>query len=390
MELENRGREKPRILIVDDLEVNVVILEQIIKKMGYIPLAANEGKEALKIMTHTLPQVILLDISMPEMSGYELCEILKKNKVTRDIPVIFISAMDGSDDKIRGFKAGAVDFITKPFEPLEVTMRIENHLKLYEMQKEMEAYSFRLNLLVNEQMDRIEAEQKNILFALAKVTEDRDNSTNNHLENISYNSRMLAQSLQISPIFEKEITAAFIEKIGVAAMLHDIGKIRMPDELLLKTGELSESEREERRKHTENGALILEEIYANAEKNDFLPMAINIARYHHERWDGSGYPDGLKEKEIPLCARIVSIIDRFDTLTGECFYKSAYTIEESIQFIEGYKGMKEMKNCGAITIGQDEATSVIYGMPKVAYDIGAVQYQEPLDSITDKIYSLLS
>lgn len=390
MELENRGREKPRILIVDDLEVNVVILEQIIKKMGYIPLAANEGKEALKIMTHTLPQVILLDISMPEMSGYELCEILKKNKVTRDIPVIFISAMDGSDDKIRGFKAGAVDFITKPFEPLEVTMRIENHLKLYEMQKEMEAYSFRLNLLVNEQMDRIEAEQKNILFALAKVTEDRDNSTNNHLENISYNSRMLAQSLQISPIFEKEITAAFIEKIGVAAMLHDIGKIRMPDELLLKTGELSESEREERRKHTENGALILEEIYANAEKNDFLPMAINIARYHHERWDGTGYPDGLKEKEIPLCARIVSIIDRFDTLTGECFYKSAYTIEESIQFIEGYKGMKEMKNCGAITIGQDEATSVIYGMPKVAYDIGAVQYQEPLDSITDKIYSLLS
>lgn len=339
METENKGREIPRILIVDDLEINVIILEQIIKKMGYIPLAANEGKGALEIMNYTLPQIILLDVSMPEMSGYELCEILKKNKRTRDIPVIFISAMDGSDDKIKGFKAGAVDFITKPFEPLEVTKRIENHLKLYEMQKEMEAYSFRLNLLVNEQMARIEAEQKNILFALAKITEGRDNSTNNHLENISYNSRVLAQSLQISPIFEKEITAAFIEKIGVAAMLHDIGKIRMPDELLLKTGRLSEAEQEERKKHTETGALILEEIYANAEKNDFLPMAINIARYHHERWNVTGYPEGLKENEIPLCARIVSLIDRFDTLTGERFYKAAYTMDESIQIIEQSKGI---------------------------------------------------
>lgn len=338
METEGKSKDKPKdipyILIVDDLNVNRTILEEIIYQMGYLPLAAGNGKEALHMLKETLPQLILMDISMPEMNGYELCRLLKSNKVTRDIPVIFISALDGSDDRIKGFKAGAVDFITKPFAPMEVTIRVENHLKIYKMQREMEAYNYKLNRLVNEQMKRIETEQKNILYALAKVTEARDNSTVNHLENISHNSRLLAQSLQFSPKFEKEITTAFVEKIGVAAMLHDIGKIQIPDEVLLKPGSLTSRERDIINQHTLIGAHILEEIYDNAEKNDFLPMAINIAKYHHERWNGTGYPEKLKGKEIPLCARIVCLIDIFDTLMGERCYKNAYTMEQSLRIIE--------------------------------------------------------
>lgn len=337
MEQENRNKETPQVLIVDDLSVNVAILEQIIEKMGYIPLTAGNGAEVFRILKDTLPQLILLDIAMPEMNGYELCEILKSNSLTQDIPVIFISAMDGREDKVRGFKAGAVDFITKPFEPPEVIMRVENHLKIYSMQKEMEAYNYRLNRLVNEQMKQIEAEQRNILFALAKVTEGRDNSTGNHLKNVSYNSRILAQSLQLCPIFEHEITAAFIEKIEVAAMLHDIGKICIPDEILLKPGSLDREERGIIKRHAESGAHILEEIYGSAQRNDFLPMAINIARYHHEKWDGTGYPEGLKKKEIPLSARIVSLIDIFDTLTSERCYKSAYSVEDSLDIISSCK-----------------------------------------------------
>ena len=339
MDLEIKDHGIPQILVVDDLRMNVLFLEKIIKSMGYIPLTAANGKEALQIVRNEFPQVILMDITMPEMSGYEVCEILKRNKNTRDIPVIFISAMNTSEDKLKGFKVGAVDFITKPFEPLEVTMRIENHLKMYKLQEEMKAYNYRLNCLVSEQMKRIETEQKNILYALAKVTEGRDNSIKNHLENVGYNSRLLAQSLQFSPIFDKEITAAFVERIEVASMLHDIGKIQIPDEILLKPGQLSREERKVIKQHTEIGAHILEEIYDNLEKNDFLPMAITIARYHHERWDGSGYPEGIKGKEIPLCARIVSLIDIFDTLTGERCYKIAYTIEESLQIIEQCKGI---------------------------------------------------
>lgn len=332
------SRSVPRILIVEDTDVNALLLEQMIRHMGYSSVRAANGKVAMQLLKEDLPQLILMDISMPEMNGYELCEVLKKNKDTRDIPVIFISAMDGSDARIRGFKAGAVDFIPKPFVPLEVTMRIENHLKMYKMQQEMEEYSYKLNHLVNEQMKRIEQEQKNILFALAKITEGRDNATGNHLANISYNCRMLAQSLQFSPKFEKEITASFIEKIGVAAMLHDIGKIQIQDEILLKPGQLSFQERDVIKQHTTIGARILEEIYGSTEKNDFLPMAINIARYHHERWNGTGYPEGIKGREIPLSARIVSLIDIFDTLTGERCYKLAYTLEESIKIIENCKG----------------------------------------------------
>lgn len=329
--------EAPQILIVDDLDVNVAILQEIIQTMGYRPLAAFSAKEALGVLKETLPQLILLDISMPDMNGYELCYILKSSKWTRDIPVIFISAMDGSDDRVRGFKAGGVDFIPKPFEPMEVTMRIENHLKIYKMQKELEAYNYRLNRLVNEQMERIENEQKNILLALAKVTEGRDNSSGNHLENVSYNSRILAQSLSFSPLFEKEITAAFVEKIEVASMLHDIGKIQIPDEILLKPSQLDHNERKIIRQHSEIGAHILEEIYDSTEKNDFLPLAVNIARHHHERWNGTGYPEGLKGREIPICARIVSLVDIYDTLTGERCYKTAYSIEESLEIIEECK-----------------------------------------------------
>lgn len=337
MEEQRMKEDMPHILIVDDLQVNVLILARIIEKMGYCPIQALNGKEALQEVRKILPQLILLDVSMPEMDGYELCRVLKSNKLTRDIPIIFISAMDKSEDRVKGLKAGAVDFISKPFEPMEVSMRIENQLKIYKMQKEMEAYNYRLNCLVNEQMKRIEEEQKNILYALAKVTEGRDNSIVGHLENISYNCRILAQGMQLSPKFENEITSAFIEKIGVAAMLHDIGKIQIPDEILLKPGSLNVDERKLIKQHTTIGARILEEIYDNAEKNDFLPMAINIARYHHERWNGTGYPEGLKEQEIPLCARIVSLVDIFDTLTGERCYKIGYTMEESLQIIEECK-----------------------------------------------------
>lgn len=340
-EWKNKEHEKdiPYILIVDDLNVNRKILADIIRQMGCLPITAANGKETMHILEKTLPQLILMDISMPEMNGYELCRILKSNKVTRDIPVVFISALGGSEDRIKGFQAGAADFIVTPFEPMEVTMRVENHLKIYKMQKEMEDYNYKLNRLVNEQLKRIETEQKNILFALAKVTEARDNSTVNHLENISYNSRLLAQSLQFSPLFEQEITAAFIEKIGVAAMLHDIGKIQIPDDILLKPGSLTARERDIINQHAAIGAHILEEIYNNAEKNDFLPMAINIAKYHHERWNGTGYPDKLKGREIPLSARIVSLVDIFDTLTGERCYKNAYTIEESLKIIKECRGI---------------------------------------------------
>ena len=275
---------------------------------------------------------------MPEMDGYEFCERLKENPITRDIPIIFISAADSSEDKVRGFKLGAVDYIGKPFEVTEVTMRVKNHLKIYEMQQELELSNRRLHSVISSQARRIEEEQKNILYALATLTEGKDTDTRFHLDNVAYNCRLLAQSLQFSPEFSEEVSESFIDTIGVASRLHDIGKIQTPCNILAKPGPLEPKEMEIVKRHVEQGAAILERVYDSTPENSFLPMAIEIARYHHARWDGTGYPEQLHGKNIPLSARITIIVDIYDTLLGERCYKKAYSKEESLKIIEEGSG----------------------------------------------------
>lgn len=338
MENMEKSGTVPQILVVDDVDANLMILENIILEMGYEPRCANSASEATKLIAESLPQLILLDVFMPEMDGYELCERLKENPITRDIPIIFISAADSSEDKVRGFKLGAVDYIGKPFEVTEVTMRVRNHLKLYEMQQELELSNRRLHSVISSQARRIEDEQKNILYAFATLTEGKDTDTRYHLDNVAHNCCLLAQSLQFSPEFSEEISENFIDTIGVASRLHDIGKIQTPCNILTKPGPLDEKEMEVVKRHVEQGAEILERVYAGTPENRFLPMAIEIARFHHARWDGTGYPENLQGKEIPLSARITIIVDIYDTLRGDRCYKEAYSKEESLEIIKEGSG----------------------------------------------------
>ncbi len=333
--MDNTGKSEkiPHILIVDDVETNLFILENMIEEMGYIPKCAASAAEAVTLISESLPQLILLDVFMPEMDGYEFCERLKSNPITRDIPIIFISAADSSEDKVRGFKLGAVDYIAKPFEITEVTMRVNNHLKLHEMQQELEMSNRRLHSVISSQARRIEDEQKNILYALAALTEEQDSA--DHMENVAYNCRMLAQSLQFSPEFTEEISEGFINTIEVASRLHDIGKLCVPTD---QVEEVRQERRAQVRHHAGQGAEILERVYQNTPENSFLPMAIEIARYHHACWDGSGYPGGISGKEIPLSARIAIVADNYDILTGEGGQEGAYSPEESIQIIKERSG----------------------------------------------------
>jgi len=332
-------KEQPaEIMVVDDLEVNQKILAKIIESMGHTAIPALNGAEALELVGRRLPQLFLLDVTMPDMTGFELCEILKSNVITRDIPVIFISASAELEDKITGFQLGGLDYIAKPFVQAEVTARISTYLRMYEMQQTMEVYNRRLNKLINEQIRQIEEQKKNMLYALAKITENSSNIPENHLENVKKNSKMLAQGMQFSPLFEKEITNSFIENIEIAAPLHDIGKIAIPFDVLNKPGKLTEEEMKMAKGHTVTGARILSEIYAEAEKNEFIQMAIDIARFHHEKWDGTGYPDGISGKQIPLAARIVEIIEYYDTLTGKRCYKPEFSPEESMAIMESEVG----------------------------------------------------
>ena len=328
------------ILVVDDVEVNLIILEEIIKNMGYEALLAQSVKEALQIIEdrEQLPKVILSDISMPETGGFTFCSMLKNDPYTKDIPVIFISAMDTASDLSKGFELGAVDYIPKPFEKTEVEMRISTHLKIYNMQRDLEENNKQLNLVVARQMEKLRIEQKNIMTALARLVESRENVSGSHYKNILYNSRILAEGMQLSPMFEDDVTDDFIDTIESSAGLHDIGKLMIPDRILLKNAPLDEEERRIMCAHAELGAKTLNDIYEGVEKNDFVEMAIDIAWYHHECWDGSGYPKGLKGKEIPLSARIVKVVDVFDAMISERRYKKPIPLDQTLAYMQEKSG----------------------------------------------------
>ncbi len=338
MDYQATSGELANILIVDDITSNLVILTEIIKNAGYVARPVTSVKQALAAMEVNLPQLILLDISMPDMDGYEFCELLKKDIKTRNIPIIFISAMNSPEDKVKGFKVGAVDFISKPFELEEVTMRVNNHLKIYKMQQELESYNKRLHKMVNEQIKKIIEEEKNFIYALAMLSESKEDPSGAHVRNVGRNCKLLAQSLQFSPKFEKEITNSFISTIETAAPLHDIGKISISDAILLKPGLLTPEEMKIVRSHAEMGAKTLIELYNMNEHNDFLEMAIDIAHYHHEKWNGKGYPEGLSGNDIPLAARIMAVVDVYDALTSERCYKTAYSHEKSMEIINEESG----------------------------------------------------
>lgn len=330
MEHFNGSNEVENILIVDDITSNLVILTEMIKNAGYIARPVTSAKQALSAIHVKLPQLILLDISMPDMDGYEFCELLKKDVSTREIPIIFISAMNAKEDKIKGFKLGAVDFISKPFEMEEVTLRINNHLRLYRMQQQLEMYNHKLHKMVSDQINKITQEEKHFIFSMAKLSELKEDPTGVHIKNVARNCKILAMSLSLSPKFERQISNHFIETIEIAAPLHDMGKISIHDNILLKPGKLTEQEREVVKQHAQIGADTLTELYEMNEHNEFLKMAIDIAHCHHEKWDGTGYPKGLRGTEIPLAARIMAVVDVYDALTNERCYKEAFTHEDSV------------------------------------------------------------
>ena len=325
-----------RVLIVDDMEVNRLVLEEIIQNMGCCPILAESGEMAIEKVNEELPQLILLDISMPGMNGYDLCRILKANEKTREIPIVFISAYDSSKDIVEGFSCGGEDYITKPFIPEEVEVRVRVHLRVYRMSRELIEMNRRLQVSVSEQLKQMESEKKNILFAMANVAAQNADYEKEHMKRLGKNCRILAQGMQLSPLFEDQVSDTQIDTIELAAPLCDIGNIGIPKEILQKKGNLTKEEEAEIKKHTDIGAKLLSDLRVNNDYNDFISTAIDMARCHHENWNGSGYPKGLKGEKIPLSAQIVSIMDRYCTLTG----KKSYSREEALEIMRGETGIK--------------------------------------------------
>lgn len=339
--MEITQKDIPDILIVDDIDTELFILNKMIEKLGYRATLAHNAQEAIESISNNMPQLILLDIVMPDINGYQLCEMLKDNQATRNIPVIFTTAMDNEEDKNKAFELGCVDYICKPYDYVSVRHKVETHLKIYSLQRELEDKNKRLSMIISEQSKKYEDEQKRVLKAIAKFAEENQyKGMKTHVDSVAYNARLLAQALNFTDKYDNKISNAFIESIEIAATVHDIGKITIPASVVNKDSQLTEEETELVRSHTTSGEKILKTAYPDIENNKFTRMAADVIRWHHENWDGSGYPDGKKGEDIPLAARIIKIVDTYDCLLAERPYRKAIPRQTVLDMMEKQKGIE--------------------------------------------------
>lgn len=328
------NKEILRILIVDDVEANRFILSDIIRDMGYQPVLAENGGQALKIMQRIKPQLIISDVAMPEMDGYELCQRIKLNPDTREIPIIFISAYDEPEDVVKGFSVGGGDYITKPFMPEVVKARVNVHLKLYETNRTMLEMNRQLQLSNREQLKQMEAARRSVLYVLIRVARENACYNESYMDRLSYNCRILAEAMQLSEEFSHLISDTYIDTIELAAPLCDLGNMAIPTSILQKQGILDAEENAVMQTHTTIGARILKDVGRIGNDNSFIRMAEEIAHYHHENWDGTGYPDKKTGNEIPLSAQIVAVVNSYCALTETRTYRDAFSRETAFEIME--------------------------------------------------------
>ncbi|MGV3680840.1 MAG: response regulator [Acidovorax sp.] len=335
--MESSGR--CTVLVVDDTPDNLSLMSDLLRPDYKVKLA-NSGERALQIVAgEAKPDLILLDIMMPEMDGYEVLRRLQFNPDTEDIPVIFLTAMSATDDETVGLELGAVDYITKPVNPAITLARVRNHLLLKRARDMLARQNQYLEDEVVKRTREVVELQDGTIRAMASLAETRDNETGNHIRRTQHYVEVLARKLQHHPRFADELTEAAIEMIFKSAPLHDIGKVGIPDRILLKPAKLTPEEFEVMKTHTTLGrdAIIAAER-ETSQANPFFRYAKEIAYSHQEKWDGSGYPEGLVGNTIPLSARLMAVADVYDALISERVYKAAFPHEMAVEIIRDGRG----------------------------------------------------
>lgn len=329
--------DRPTILIVDDVSDNLVLMSELLRDHYRIRLA-NSGEKALAILrTSPRPDLILLDIVMPEMDGYEVCRRLKADVVSQNIPVIFLTANTSAEDEERGFALGAVDYITKPFGSPVVLARIKTHLQL----KQAADFLIDQNRFLSAEISRRVAEMTDIqdvtIWVMTSMAETRDSDTGNHIRRTQLYVRELAKNLQDHPRFAGLLDDDQIDMLYKSAPLHDIGKVGIPDRILLKPNKLTPDEFEIMKTHTTRGyQAITQAEQALGRPVEFLAVSKEIALFHHEKWDGSGYPQGLSGDDIPLSARLMAVADVYDALISQRVYKPGMSHDSAVlTIVEG-------------------------------------------------------
>ncbi|SDU53085.1 response regulator [Desulfobacula phenolica] len=330
----NNHLKKQKIMIVDDTPANITVLGKALSENYEICVATN-GPDAIKIARNQpYPDLILLDIMMPVMDGYEVCRQLKKSVITNEIPIIFVSALGEVEDEALGFKLGSVDYITKPIHPEIVRARVRTHLALYDQNRE-------LARKVEERTQEVLHTQDVIIHSMAVLAEIRDNETGAHIMRTQFYIKALAEKLMAREEYRDHLNPARVDLLFKSAPLHDIGKVGIADNILLKPGKLTDVEFDEMKNHTVYGRdtiIKAESAFAGKYTTSFLNLAKEIAYTHHEKWNGKGYPEGISGNNIPLSGRLMAIADVYDALISKRVYKSAFSHEKAVKIILEEKG----------------------------------------------------
>ncbi|MFC1865083.1 HD domain-containing phosphohydrolase, partial [Chloroflexota bacterium] len=341
--------QKAKILVVDDEDANLHLMEALLHLLGYEVVLAGDGEEALAKVKETPPNVILLDTLMPKIDGFEVTKRLKEDEATKSIPVVMMTAQNEVKERLKALEAGADDFLTKPIDEAELRARVNSLLKVKAYNEHMHSYQQQVEAEVANRtqhlakaFEKIKMASLDTVYRLSRAAEYKDEDTGAHVQRMSHYSSAIARGMGL----EEE----FVEHILWAAPMHDIGKIGIPDRILQKPGKLDPDEWVVMKQHTTIGAEILKDASA-----DFIKLAADIALTHHEKWDGSGYPQGLKSSDIPIAGRIVALADVFDALTSERPYKAPFPLEKALAIIKESQGNHfDPQVVGAFLVIEDE------------------------------------
>jgi putative two-component system response regulator len=331
--------DRKKVMVVDDNPQNVSLLVEFLRD-DYTLIIANNGKRALDILASgNHPDLILLDIMMPVMDGYEVLKHIKEDPLTTHIPVIFATAKADVADEAYGLSLGAADYISKPINPDLLCARVATHLRLKNVENALRDRAKTLEEEVMKRTREIRTFQDVTVRAMASLAETRDNETGNHILRTQNYVKILAEKLANRPKYHGILSTEYIKKLYISAPLHDIGKVGIPDNILLKPGKLTFDEFEIMKQHTTIGyESIVRAEESVGSKLEFLDCAKEISLSHQEKWDGSGYPQSLKGEEIPLSARLMAIADVYDALINKRVYKCAMPHEEALEIMKDGRG----------------------------------------------------
>lgn len=345
------------VLIVDDMPDNLALIAGILNECGHKVRLATSGRTALASASASPPDLVLLDVNMPDMDGYQVCERMKADPRLSGVPIVFLTAQSDSSDVVKAFSIGASDYVTKPFRKEELVARVNAHLRIRSLQDELKRHNERLASLVEEKVAEIRESQMATIRVLSCQAEYRDNETGQHIRRVQEFCRLLGSQVMAFPEFATlalrthPSPEAYVDTLYFASILHDIGKVGIKDDILLKPSGLTPEESEVMKRHTIIGAANMEEARRSYPNNAFINMGIEIARSHHERWDGGGYPDGLAGEAIPLSARIMNLADQYDALRSERPYKKAFSHEVVHRILTEGDGRTEPGHFDARVLG---------------------------------------